>query len=257
MGRGQPERGRLAVHAPDEGRLAAVDRLGQRHRGVVGALHHEAKEELANGQALAPPEPERLLADPGWPGANGDHPPFVEPLEGEQGGHDLGGGGHCPGQSGMPLEQHLPGRLIGQDRRPRQHPGRSHRSPRSRRRHGLELPSLAEDRPPARRPTRLPLTSSRQHPPPRRNPRPDRQGPHRPRPTRQGPHRPCTGAARRRTGGGSGGKGRRQHRCRDQQHPRRSPRPCGVHRQPGWTRHPCGVDQHPGRSPRPAVLAIC
>jgi hypothetical protein len=126
VGRGHPEGGGLAVHPADEGRLAAVDRLGQRHPGVVGALHQQAQEELAHGQALALVQPQGLLTDPGRPGANDHHPPFVEALQGQQGGHHLGGGGHGPARARVPLEQHLPGGLVGKDRRRGRHPRPSH-----------------------------------------------------------------------------------------------------------------------------------
>ncbi len=127
VGRAEPEGGGLPVHPPDERRLAAVDGLGQRHPGVVGALQQQAEEELAHGQALALPQPQRLLADLGRPGADGHQLLLVEPLQGQEGGHHLGGGRHRPGRTGVPLEQHLPGGLVGQDHRLGQHPGRRHR----------------------------------------------------------------------------------------------------------------------------------
>ena len=54
----EPQCGRPAVHERHEAALAAADRTRQREGGVVGALDHERVQGLANGDAVADPEPD-------------------------------------------------------------------------------------------------------------------------------------------------------------------------------------------------------
>ena len=62
-----------------------------------------------------------------WPGPDvTSDGQLVEPLQGQERGHHLGGGGHRPGRGRVALEQHLPGGLVGEDGRPGLHPRRGH-----------------------------------------------------------------------------------------------------------------------------------
>ena len=99
MGVRQPQPGGPLVHGLGKGLDAARDRQGNGRRRVVGGLQKEGVEQLLQRQHLPRHQIDGGALDAHRLGGNGHRGFGIHGLQGHQGRHDLGGGGH--GQAGV------------------------------------------------------------------------------------------------------------------------------------------------------------
>jgi hypothetical protein len=97
---GEAELPRLAVHQPDEARLASGGGHSERGGRVVRARHERPYEEVADGHPLPGLEVERRLADPRRDRRHGHDVVQGEMLERDERGHQLRDARHRPRRVG-------------------------------------------------------------------------------------------------------------------------------------------------------------
>ena len=81
-------------HHPAELLRRAADMLGNGHRRVVAALQHEPVEHLFQGEGFPQAQVDAGAGHAEGVAPTGDGVGQAPPFEGQQRGHDLGGGGH-------------------------------------------------------------------------------------------------------------------------------------------------------------------